>query len=96
MTASRLSQRIVVIALVSFCLAYICDYFSVRYRIAKHSNPFEDLEIHPYYAVPQKNGRTQFLFDEPRAERCVESLFPHFGDSPCWYLRRRTQRRIDI
>ena len=96
MRATRVSRLILVITLLSLCIVYVCDYVSVRYRIPKNRNPFGSVEIHPYYAVPQKNGRTEFLFDEPRTEQCVHSLFPHFGDSPCWYASRRTQRRIDL
>jgi hypothetical protein len=26
----------------------------------------------------------------------VNSLFPHAGDVPCWYLKRHTQQETDI
>jgi len=26
----------------------------------------------------------------------VRSLFPHFGNPPCWYLRKHTEKQIDI
>jgi hypothetical protein len=52
--------------------------------------------VRPYYAVPQKNHKTEFLFDEPQDETCVHSLFPHLGDEPCWYLSTHKDQRIDI
>jgi hypothetical protein len=49
-----------------------------------------------YYAVKQKNGKTQFIFDPPAAENCVHALFPHAGCDPCWYLTRHPEQRTDI
>ncbi len=96
MSVTRVSRRILVITLLSLCIVYVCDYLSVRYRIPNHRDQFGSVKVQQYYAVPQKNGKTGFLFDEPQPEQCVHSLFPHFGDSPCWYLSRRTERRVDM
>jgi hypothetical protein len=49
-----------------------------------------------YYAVPQKDGKTQFLFDPPQQQDCVHSLFPHAGLQPCWYLSSHSQKRVDM
>jgi hypothetical protein len=54
------------------------------------------VQIRRYYAVPQKNGRTEFSPAEPESRTCVHSLFPHLGCSPCWYVNRHTQKRIDM
>lgn len=35
-----------------------------------------------------KNKRIEQYTAKPRREQCVESLFPHMNDSPCWYLAR--------
>lgn len=96
MSAIRVSKRILVVTLLSLGILYVCDYLSLRYRIPNHRDPFGSVNIQPYYAVPRKDGRTEFLLDEPRTERCVHSLFPHFGDNPCWYVSRRADRRIDM
>jgi hypothetical protein len=89
-------KRVLLITALLLGTMYLCDYLSVRYRIPNHRHPFGTITIHPYYAVPRKDGKTEFLFDERRTEQCVHSLFPHFGDNPCWYVSRRTQRRIDL
>jgi hypothetical protein len=82
--------------LVLIALAYSGDYALLRYRIATRGNAYGSVMVHPYYAVPQKDRKTEFLFDEPRQEECVNSLFPHFADLPCWYLTRHKDRRIDM
>src|SRR5581483_5853322 len=73
---------------------YLCDYLLLRFRVATNRQPYGTVTIRPYYAVPQKDHKTEFLFDDPRDETCVHSLFPHLGDSPCWYLSRNKEKRI--
>jgi hypothetical protein len=42
-----------------------------------------------------KDGKTQYAFDPPAPQDCVNSLFPHFGDLPCWYLNRHKQQQVN-
>ena len=77
-------------------VVYATDYLVLRYRIARNEAPFGTVTVRPYYAVPQKDHKTEFLFGDPQDETCVSSLFPQMGDSPCWYLRRHTDKRIDM
>jgi hypothetical protein len=65
-------------------------------RVAAKGNAFGSVVVSHYYAVAQKNGKTQFIFDPPQAETCVNALFPHSGSSPCWYLRRHPEQRTEI
>ncbi len=88
-------KRILLGALLAVCILYLLDDVSVRYGIPKGRDPFGSVLVRRYYAVPQKNGRVEFYFDQPETQRCVHSLFPHFGYSPCWYLNRHKQKRID-
>jgi hypothetical protein len=47
--------------------------------------------------VHEKNNKTEFMFPrETQNQDCVHSLFPHMGYSPCWYLNRNREQRIDI
>ena len=75
---------------------YILDYAVLRYRIAANKNPFETVTVKPYYAVPQKNHRTEFLPSDPQDQACVNSLFPHLGNLPCWYLIRHKNQQINM
>ena len=77
-------------------VAYAGDYVWVRYRVSNHLDPFATVTIEPYYAIHQKNGKTEYDFAPPESRLCVRSLFPQLGYSPCWYVMRHTEKRIDI
>jgi hypothetical protein len=77
-------------------LAYGVDFVVFRIRLAKAGNAYGSVVVSHYYAVAQKNGKTQFIFDPPAPETCVNALFPHAGAQPCWYLQRHLQQRTDI
>jgi hypothetical protein len=77
-------------------LLYLGDYLLVGYRIAKTRDAFGFVKIQPYYAVRQKNGKDELYFLPPETQACVQSLFPHFGHSPCWYVNRKKVERIAI
>jgi hypothetical protein len=77
-------------------LAYTADYFAFRYRVARNLEPYGQVTVRHYYAVEQKGGRIQFIFEPPVRETCVHSLFPRAGYLPCWYLERHTEQRTDI
>jgi hypothetical protein len=50
-------------------------------------------------AIPLKDGKTEYEFDTQQPEvdaPCVHALFPHLGDSPCWYLQRNSQKPIPM
>lgn len=93
---ARLFRRGVAAVALIAVLTYGGDYVILRYRIATHRAAFGTVTIRPYYAVPRKDHKTEFLFDDPQQQTCVHSLFPHVGDSPCWYLSKHTDQRIDI
>jgi hypothetical protein len=88
--------RVVAAVILLVGLIYVGDYLSVRYRIPKGRDPFSTVTMQPYYAIHEKNGRTEYDFGRPQIQMCVRSLFPHLGYSPCWYVNRHTQQRIDI
>ena len=91
----RLLKRTFLTILGAAALAYAADYAVLMHKSA-HQGAFGSVEIHPYYAILQKNKTLDFEFLEPVNQTCVHSLFPHFGDAPCWYLERNKQKRIDI
>jgi hypothetical protein len=89
-------KRLLIVAVLSLCILYLCDYLSVWYRIAKTGEPFGAVKVQRYYAVQKKNGKPDFYFLEPETQVCVHSLFPHLGYSPCWYANRKKVKRIDV
>lgn len=92
----RLLPKVIASLVLSVAVLYIADYLLLRYRIAANRNPYGTVTVQPYYAVPRKDHKTEFMFDDPQDQTCVNSLFPHFGDSPCWYLNRNKQKRINM
>jgi len=77
-------------------LVYGTDYVSLRYRMLRHQNVFGSVTVTPLYVIQEKNGKTEYDYAQPQNQPCVYSLFPHFGDPPCWYLSRHTQQQINI
>jgi hypothetical protein len=93
-------MRVIIIGTASVlaltALAYAVDYAVFRYRVATNRQPFGQITVISYDAIPQKSGRTQFIFQPPQPQTCVNSLFPRERYTPCWYLQRHTEQRIDM
>ncbi len=85
-------QRILVLLVAVPAVLYLIDYAVVRLRGA----PTADVTIKQYYAIPQKGNKVQYAPADSAVEECVQSLFPHAGDRPCWYVNRHTRRQIDM
>ena len=77
-------------------LGFTSDYSVFRLRVATKRSPYGSVTVRHYYAVLQKNGKTEFLFDPPQPWTCVNALFPHAGMLPCWYLERHPEQRTNI
>ncbi len=88
--------RAIGFAIAALIVVYAIDFAVLRFRIAGNYNPYGTVQVHPYYAVPRKDHKTEFLFDDPHDQTCVNSLLPQAGDSPCWYLSRHRDQRIDM
>lgn len=93
-------KRVIVVVLASAlgvtALAYAVDYAVFRYKVATNRQPYGQIAVMSYDAIPQKSGRTQFIFHPPEPQTCANSLFPHAGYVPCWYLQRHSEQRIDM
>ena len=89
-------KRILTVTILVLLFVYLCDYLLISYRIEKARDPFGVVKIEPYYAVRQKNGKDELYFLPAETQVCVQSLFPHFGHSPCWYVGRKKMERIPI
>ena len=72
-------------------MIFLLDSLSLRFR----RQPLDSVTVQRYYALHKSKDKTTFMFAEPEAQNCVRALFPHWGYPPCWYLRHRTEQRID-
>ncbi|MES1261431.1 MAG: hypothetical protein ABUS49_06810 [Acidobacteriota bacterium] len=48
------------------------------------------VRVDQLYAIPNKWNEVDWSRGAPVMEQCVNSLLPHFGLRPCWYVRRDT------
>jgi hypothetical protein len=96
----RLIKRIFAIVAVAVAalsaLVFTADYVSVRFGIPDHRDQFDSVEVRHFYAVKLKNRKTSYMFDKPQSMECVNSLLPHFGDTPCWYMKRHTTVQVNL
>jgi hypothetical protein len=88
----RILPRILIATALFTIVVYGCDDLYSRLR----HEPFADIHIDRYLAVAQKFNKIEYERTDPVTERCVYSLFPHFGHNPCWYVTRHTLRFIKV
>ncbi len=89
-----LAKSLVALLPATACV-YAGDYLSLRFRIPNHREQFSVVQVQPYYAIAEKNHKTEFMPADAVSVMCAHSLFPHFGANPCWYVTRHTDQRID-
>jgi hypothetical protein len=79
------------LALVSLtALIYVADDRWARFR----GRPVEQIQVGRLYAAVNHFNQVEYSVGTPVMETCVDALAPHFGYTPCWYLRRHTIRQI--
>lgn len=84
-------KRILLAPFVVIVVIYLCDAVSVHFR---HS--YGTVVVKRYYAIPLKGKKTEYMGLEPETDTCVNSLFPHSGYPPCWYLSKHNRKEIDM
>jgi hypothetical protein len=92
----RILLNVVLSVALAAALVYAGDYLSLRYRFPNQRPQFGSVMVQRSYAVAMKDRKTEYMFDPPAPQACVNSLFPHFGDPPCWYLKRHTRQQITV
>jgi hypothetical protein len=89
--------RIAALAAIGLLMVvYAIDALTVRWHIPRSRQLYSNVMVESYDAVKLKGGKTEYYFDEPQPETCVNSLFPHQSLHPCWYTRRHASNRNDI
>jgi hypothetical protein len=79
---------LVLVSLVA--LIYLGDDLWARYR----GRPVEQMKVGRLYAAVNHFNELEYSVGTPVMETCVDALMPHFGYTPCWYLRRHDIRQI--
>ena len=101
MRLSSIFKRAVIGIVVALVAAFIVDYAVLRAKMMfpKLGAATGTVQMTRLYAIAQKNGRTEYEFDANQPEvtmPCVRSLFPHMGNSPCWYLQQNATKPIPV
>jgi hypothetical protein len=92
----RMATYVFISLLALVCVTYGVDYGILRFRLARNLSPYGSVSVLVYYAIQEKNGRTEYASPSSEQQACVNSLFSHMGLSPCWYVRRHTEHVIPI
>jgi hypothetical protein len=97
----KLVQRILIAVVAAAALVYVGDFVSLRVRRlhAKPGNPFETVTALRILAIGEKGNKTEYTVDPVQHQQtaeCVHALFPHNGDQPCWYLKRKFAQPIPM
>lgn len=97
----RFLKLAVVAILVLVAAAYVGDSISVRVRMAhpKPDDPLETITALRILAIGEKGNKTEFSVDPLQPQQsavCVHALFPHSGNPPCWYLKRKFAQPIPM
>jgi hypothetical protein len=86
---------VIKIAAIALIMALV-GLYAADYATAK-SKPLVSVQVQPYYAIHQKNGKTEFDYGvPPETQTCVSSMLPHLGSNPCWYVTKHKTRKIEI
>jgi hypothetical protein len=92
----RFFRRFLIVCILGLGAAYASDYAFLRIKMASKfaGEPLGSVTV--YDSTMLKSGKLQIFFERPQQEVCVRSLFPHFGDEPCWYLQRSPVKLITL
>jgi hypothetical protein len=71
-------------------LIYVADDLWAHFR----GMPVEQIKVGRLYAEVNHFNQLEYSVGTPVMETCVDALMPHFGYTPCWYLRRHDIQQI--
>jgi hypothetical protein len=99
--ARTIAKRILIGFVLVVAIVYACDFAYVRVRMmhAKPGDPFETITSLRILAIGEKGGKTEYDVDPVQPQQtgvCVHSLFPHNGNLPCWYLKKKFAQPIPM
>lgn len=92
MRVPRQAKISLLVVLGAAALLYACDDLYARIR----KDQFADVTVSRMFKMKNRWNETEYSVGGKVYQRCVYSLFPHFGYSPCWYLNRHPMQYINI
>jgi hypothetical protein len=85
-------QRVAVVLVAGFVLAYGGDYAIFRLR----GSPSSKVTVNRYLTVPLKGQKQEFDYLGSIDVTCSKSIFPQAGQTPCWQLRRNPNQKTAL
>jgi len=71
-------------------LAWLADEVWARHL----GRPVEQVKVGRLYAAVNHWNEVEYSVGSPVMETCVDAFLPHFGYTPCWYLKKHNIRQI--
>ena len=84
----KIARKILAALILAAALLWMGDWALLAHKVARDQDAFGQVQVRRSYAVHLRNKRIEQDMGKPTMEECVHSLFPHYDESPCWYLRR--------
>ena len=89
-------KRALIVLILAFAIIYAVDFGVLEYRTTYTTEGIGSIPVQHFYVVKEKGNKVEYMLDTPTPEACVNSIFPHWGHPPCWYLKRHTRKRVDL
>lgn len=89
-------KRVLAVVIVLAAILWTADWLLLRHRVAEDGVAFGEVEVHYHYAVRLKNKRVEQNPESSKVEECVHSMFPHYDETPCWFLERHTSQSQEL
>jgi hypothetical protein len=89
-------KRTIFRAALSFLAVLITLYLGNALVVHFRHPPYSTVKVQHYFLIKQKNNKYEVQYDRALDQTCANSLFPHSGNPPCWYLRRHTEQQTEI
>ena len=84
----RLWGRILQGFLAMLLVLYVGDWAILRLRTGGQET--SSVQVEQFLKTPLKGQKEEFDYMGTIAQPCVPSLFPHWSETPCWWLRKHT------
>ena len=88
--------KIAVVTLLCVAAIWAIDFGVFKYRVLRNHSPYGSVTVYEYYAIGEKNQRTEYVYKSTEQQTCANALFPRVEFPPCWYARRHTEKQVKI
>ncbi len=85
-------KKILIGAAAALACVYAVDFVLIHLS----NDQFDTVTVTRVYAEALKGKKIDYESGGSSDVQCVKSLFPHFDDNPCWYLRRHNSVTVEM